>query len=153
MDKEDAEHIDGLPVCPQFDTMPSDVRFLMGYAYGKIALRTKTSEGVPGLHWPATVALLHLSHRLDLVTLRKGAINALKLLFPRGRDYDPIYPAIAGVKHADRQLFPRLFPYRRSISFANITCLPLCPWHTTTPRNFQLHTLLAVSFAGTGDQC
>lgn len=91
--------------------MPSNVRLLIGYAYGTIFLKTEVPDGVDKFHWHATVALLHCSHRLDLVAVHNNAIDALKMLFPCGPDFTyPDVPGIVGVKSDDRTLFLRIIP-------------------------------------------
>ncbi|KAF8070350.1 hypothetical protein FPV67DRAFT_1487047 [Lyophyllum atratum] len=124
---EDAGYIDGLPVCPLFNTVPSDVRFLMAYAYGEVALKTEVPGEPDKLHWNATVALLHLSHMFDLVAVRNTAINAMKSLFPCTLMLPTIYPTIIGVRRRDRGLFLRTIPLQAINLFRQYNLQALMP--------------------------
>lgn len=109
-DSDDAGYVDGVPLCPLFGTAPRDVRYLMAYAYGKITPKITCEAQGYKLHWNSAVALLHLSHMLDLVAVRREVIDALKLVFPCGPEFTQLPPGIAGIKRKDRSLFLRTYP-------------------------------------------
>lgn len=96
-------------------------------------LRKAVANGPDQLHWPATMALLDVSHKLDLPDVRRCAFEALELLFPCGPNFKSSKPAIQGIKtKKDRRLFLRLFPLQaiNLFRFHNISALmPMAYYH------------------------
>ncbi|KAG5646826.1 hypothetical protein DXG03_002203 [Asterophora parasitica] len=126
VDQEDESYIDGVPVCPLFGTKPHDVRYLMAYAYDKLRPTIK-NEKFASLHWGSAVSLLHLSHMFDLVSVRTLVIDAFKLVFPSRFSSILAFPALAGIKPDDRELFLRTYPLQAINLFRRYNLTSLLP--------------------------